>query len=296
MNQNIPRIIKTFLLVILMNLFLGSCQFKTSFVQRVFKPSQKKMGRKVIPEILGMVYIPSGTIQMGSTRKKNESPVHLVRIDSFYIDKNEVTVAEFSRFCRAYRRRMPKQPKWSDDDHPVVNISWPDANAYASWSGKRLPTEAEWEFAARYTSKSTQYIGDPKNLYGQSHGNIADESILEIKVRFPIKERYDDGYIYSAPVGSYPPNILGIYDLEGNVLEWCSDWFDENYYKNSENRNPTGPATGSYKIIRGASWNRSGEYLRATYRTWYPPACAFDFLGFRCAKDVSPEAEKTFQE
>lgn len=296
MNLIIPRIINNLLLITLLSIFLGSCQFKTFFVQKVLKPSQKESVQKVIPEIIGMTYIPSGTFQMGSARKKNEGPVHSITLNHFFMDKNEVTVAEFGRFCRAHRRRMPEQPKWSDDDHPVVNVSWADANAYASWTSKRLPTEAEWEFAARYTSQGTQYMGDPKNLYGQSHGNIADESILEIKIRFPIKERYDDGYIYSAPAGSYPPNVLGIYDLEGNVLEWCSDWFDENYYKNSEERNPAGPAIGSYKIIRGASWNRSGEYLRATYRTWYPPACAFEFLGFRCAKDVSPQSEKTFPE
>ena len=267
-------------------IFMAACHFK-SFISSEQKPStvKKKTIEVLIPDVDGMVFIPGGSFQMGSKFKPIERPIHSVTLDSFYLDTHEVTVYEFKRFCMATRRRMPKQPDWSDDEHPIVNITWKDAKDFASWAGKRLPTEAEWEYAARFNQPGTAYSTNPKQIYGRSYGNIADESMLRIKLRFPIKERYDDGYIHSSPVGSFPANYFGIHDMEGNVLEWNNDWFDEKYYKNGPHKSPTGPLKGNYHIIRGASWNRSGEYLRATYRSWYPPDCAFDFLGFRCAKD-----------
>ena len=269
--------------------FMLSCNYHALITK--IKPKPKKAAtvrQSNIPEEPGMKFIPGGTFNMGSSAKKTEGPVHRVHVDSFYLDEKEVTVYEFLRFCKATRRRMPKQPAWNDDDYPVVNVTWKDARDFAAWSGKRLPTEAEWEYAARSTKAGTRYASDPKNSYFGSFGNIADESLLRVKVRFPVKTRYDDGYVHSAPVGSFPANIFGIFDLEGNVLEWCADWYSADYYKNSEKDNPHGAAKGNYKIIRGASWNRSGDYLRSTYRSWYPPACAFDFLGFRCAKDYHP--------
>ncbi len=267
--------------------FLGACGVIPIHQKVPVKKETKKAEPKVkAPPVEGMVFIPGGTFKMGSTRKANESPVHTVTIKGFYLDETEVTVAEYERFCKATKRRMPKQPEWSDDDHPVVNIDWKHARAYAHWVGKRLPTEAEWEYAARGTMPGTGYAPNPKTRYKMSYGNIADESLLQVKLRFPIKRRYDDGYIHSAPVASFPANIFGVYDLEGNVLEWCADWYSTAYYKNSPKTNPRGPAKGNYKVIRGASWNRSGAYLRSTFRSWYPPACAFDFLGFRCAKDL----------
>ncbi len=279
---------KTILLLLLLS-FLVSCNYH-SLLPKIIPQAEKPVPKKhiAIPEEPGMKFIPGGTFNMGSAAKKTEGPVHRVRVDSFYLDENEVTVYEYLRFCKATRRHMPKQPVWSDDEHPVVNITWKDARDFAAWSGKRLPTEAEWEYAARSTKPGTRYASDPKNSYFGSFGNIADESLLRIKVRFPVKTRYDDGFVHSAPVGSFPANIFGVFDLEGNVLEWCSDWYGPDYYKNSAKNNPQGAAKGNYKIIRGASWNRSGDYLRSTYRSWYPPACAFDFLGFRCAKDYHP--------
>ncbi len=279
---------RIFILIFTLSILI-SCNYH-SILKKIKPASEKNSVQKqaAIPKVMGMKFIPGGTFMMGSTAKKTEGPVHTVHVNSFYLDENEVTVYEYLRFSKATHRRMPKQPAWSDDDYPVVNVTWKDARDFAAWSRKRLPTEAEWEYAARSTNKGTRYAGDPKNSYFGSFGNIADESMLRVKLRFPVKSRYDDGYIHSAPVGSFPANIFGVYDMEGNVLEWCADWYDQNYYNNSEKENPHGPAKGNYKIIRGASWNRSGDYLRSTYRSWYPKACNFDFLGFRCAKDYHP--------
>ena len=271
--------------------FMAACHLN-SFISKI-KPvtsAKEKTIDVIVPTIDGMAFIPGGSFQMGSKYKSNERPIHKVTLDSFYLDTHEVTVYDFKRFCMANRRRMPKQPEWSDDEHPVVNVTWKDANDFARWAGKRLPTEAEWEYTARFNQPGTGYSTDPKQIYGRSYGNIADESLLRIKLRFPIKEHYDDGYIHTSPVGSFPGNYFGIYDMEGNVLEWCNDWYDEKYYKNGPSKNPTGPSKGIYHIIRGASWNRGGEYLRATYRSWYPSAVAFDFLGLRCAKDFKAYA------
>ncbi len=274
--------------VILTTLFISSCAWHGVSIK--FPQSQQKTSVvETLPHEEGMVFIPGGWFQMGSPYKKDEQPVHRVYVDAFFMDKTEVTVAEYRYFCQATNRRMPPQPEWSDDDHPVVNVSWEDANAYAQWMGKRLPTEAEWEYAARaHATEPFGYSITSKTMYGHSFGNIADQSILTVKSRFPIKEGYDDGYAYTAPVGSFPGNYFGLQDMEGNVLEWCQDWYDERAYESEQNINPQGPPSGRYKVIRGASWNRSGQYLRATYRTWYVPSVTFNFLGFRCVKDYKP--------
>ncbi len=249
--------------------------------------SQKFYEPEGIPHVDGMAYVPGGWLDMGSTYAKNERPVHRVYVKPFYMDTKEVTVSEFEDFCMETRRRMPEQPEWSSSYHPVVNVTWYQANAYARWAGKRLPTEAEWEFAARGgDSANFRYNYDESSLFGNLYGNVADESIRREKGRYPSIDNYDDGYVYTAPVGSFVPNKYGIYDLDGNVLEWCSDWYAEDYYQYSEVENPRGPAKGLYKVIRGGSWNRGLDYLRVTYRTYYNPKVQFDFLGFRCVKDA----------
>ncbi len=212
-----------------------------------------------------------------------------MRVNSFYFDKYEVTVAEFRRFCRTVQVDMPKQPDWNGNDYPVVNVTWKQAWAYAKWAGKRLPTEAEWEYVARCgKSTSLTYAYGGTGTYVLNYGNIADETIRTIKLRFPIKKGYSDNYLYASPVGVFTPNAFGVYDMEGNVLEWCQDWYKQDYYSMKVKENPKGAAKGYYKVIRGVSWNRSGRYLRATYRTYYPPEVKYNFLGFRCAKDGSP--------
>jgi formylglycine-generating enzyme required for sulfatase activity len=271
--------------IIIFALLLSSC----SFSWLTFKDSKDNGLENELSNLNeaedGMVYIPGGSFNMGSKRK-NEGPIKKVYIESFFMDKMEVTVADFAKFVKARKRKMPRQPDWNFDDHPVVNITWDDANDYARWIGKRLPTEAEWEYVARGGEANYNFVYENSGTYGKNYENVADESMKRFKYHFPVVDGYDDGFVYTAPVGLFAPNIFGLFDLNGNVLEWCSDWYSERF--TDEDKNPKGPEKGTYKVIRGASWNRSGHYMRATYRTFYNLDVRFDFLGFRCAKDASP--------
>jgi len=268
------------------SLIIPSCSFNYNFLKR--QNTQTAAVQDTVEYFDDMVFISGGWFNMGSKRKADERPVHKVYVSSFYMDKTEVTVYDFRRFCQATRRTMPHQPEWSSDDHPVVNVTWSQAAAYAHWAGKRLPTESEWEYAAKSNNPGNRYTLKSNSYLVQSFGNIADESILSVKSRFPIKRQYDDGYVYSSPAGSYPSNANGLYDMEGNVLEWCNDWYDKEIYKSHDTHNPLGPIKGFYKVIRGGAWNRSGKYLRISYRSFYNPKCSFNFIGFRCVQDYNP--------
>ncbi len=283
-----------FMLALLASYLFFSCNNKTLRLIPVKKTTVTRTNTSqpdYPQEVDGMLFIPGGWFAMGSHFKSDEKPVHRVFVKPFYLDKFEVTVDEFRRFCVETGHKMPPQPFWNKDDHPVVNVNWYDAQAYARWAGKRLPSEAEWEFAARGGLPILRYAINTQHSMAQSHGNVADYSLLNKDGRRIVETGYDDGFPFTSPVGYFPPNVFGIYDMEGNVLEWCNDWYDARYYALSADHNPHGPAKGTYKVIRGGSWNRSGNYLRPTYRTWYPPQCSFDFLGFRCAMDADKVRE-----
>ena len=287
---------KNILLLLIISIYsgllLGSCtiykKFRTHFS---FSDSKEKIEQDIHKSPYPrMLYIPAGSFKMGSNLKKNEQPVHQVQISSFFLDIYEVTVSEFRAYCQAVNKKMPNQPKWSRDNHPIVNVSWGDAKAYARWAGKRLPTEAEWEYAARDLGRSPDYPASDNLLFANVYGNIADESVKRVKFFYPIVDGYDDGYLYTSPVGSFELSKPGLADMRGNVLEWCADWYSDTYYAKSAKVDPKGPAKTRFKSIRGASYNRSGEYLRATYRSFYHPSSRFPFLGFRCALDVEPSS------
>ncbi|MBM3496659.1 MAG: hypothetical protein FJX72_20420, partial [Armatimonadetes bacterium] len=186
-----------------------------------------------------MVYIPAGEFIMGSDGGGDEKPRRKVYLDGYWMYQHEITVAQYRRFCSETGRKMPDAPSWGwKNDHPIVNVSWHDAKAYAAWAGVQLPTEAQWEKAARGTD-------------GREYpwGSTFDSSKAVCSVR-PRDENS------TAPVGSIPAGAspYGCLDMAGNVWEWCADWYDGGYYRKAPNRNPTGPASGTLRVLRGGSW------------------------------------------
>jgi formylglycine-generating enzyme required for sulfatase activity len=217
-----------------------------------------------------MVYVPAGEFEMGSNQgDADQQPAHRVYLDAFYIDQYEVTNARYEQFVRAKGRKPPMW--WGDErfrgpQQPVVGITWEEAAAYCRWLDKRLPTEAEWEKAARGTRGRLYPWGD-NFVYGRANIVVPD-----------------DGYEYTAPVGSYPGGAspYGALDMAGNVAEWCADWYAADYYQHSPRHNPQGPANGEYRVVRGGSWNGSSYEARSTHRWRYFPDTPRSYIGFRC--------------
>jgi len=193
-----------------------------------------------------MIPVQGGSFEMGSDiSADDQKPVHRVTLSSFRIDKYEVSVKQYRLFCEYKGLAMPAAPKWGwKDDEPVVNIKWEDARAFAIWAGKRLPTEAEWEYAALGGVSSTG------NKYSGSNSAGAVATYNQMTVTKP------------KPVESNSPNELAIFNMSGNVWEWCSDFYGAEYYKNANQDNPKGPATGSYRVIRGGAWKTSTKEIQ----------------------------------
>lgn len=250
-----------------------------------------------------MVLIPAGEFEMGSDDgQSNEKPVHTVYVDAFYIDKYEVTVGEYKQFIKQTGHRslpfllLPDfVSRYSPTDkYPVVDVSWHDAMAYAIWKGKRLPTEAEWEKAARGGLVGKRYPWGDEPPDG-SQCNFADKNA-------PADHSWadrnaDDGYRYTAPVGSYPANGYGLYDMAGNVFEWCLDEYDSGFYIDSPRRNPVAGGKSlsdivklyqninSKRVLRGGSSSDFGGVVRVALRVGHKPDSGLFIFGFRC---VSP--------
>lgn len=167
--------------------------------------------------------------------------------------------------------------------HPVVCVSWDDAQAYCQWAGKRLPTEAEFEYALRAGSTTKYWWGDGNPGLCRVE-NIADESGKHLFKT--IMKDYNDGAVRTAPVGSYEANPWGLHDMGGNVSEWTSDWYDETYYGKSPERNPKGPSSGEYRVLRGGSWSNAPVNVRSADRIRDAPTARMGTLGFRCAQDI----------
>jgi sulfatase modifying factor 1 len=229
---------------------------------------------------LDWVMIPAGTFQMGCVPadkecSENEKPRHAITISRpFLMMITPVTVAQYRRFAKATGRVTASVPELGPafaqgDDHPVVDVVWNDAVAYCSWAGGRLPTEAEWEYAARGGKGGLKYPwGD---------------SISHDNANFKGTGRRDR-WKYTSPVGSFEANGFGLFDMVGNVWEWCADLYDENYYASSPSVDPQGPSSGSSRVMRGGSWNFDPKSLRISVRGWIVPWGGCDSGGFRCVR------------
>ena len=248
----------------------------------------------------GMVLIPAGEFEMGSDDAEaaaDEQPVHTVYLNAFYMDKYEVTVGEYKRFVQETGHRAP--PAWVSqyspmDEHPIVGVSWHDAMAYAQWAGKRLPTEAEWEKAARGGLSGQTYP------WGDAAPNSAQCNFADKHTDYDWSDRTaDDGYEYTAPVGRYPANGYGLYDMGGNVWEWCLDEYDADFYARSPRANPFSGGTitdvisnftnvTSPRVLRGGAWSGYAQSVRVAARLRRSPSLTYLITGFRCVRVVSP--------
>jgi formylglycine-generating enzyme required for sulfatase activity len=257
------------------------------------------------------VYIPAGSFLMGSEDGFGERPVHEVTLDAFWLDRAEVTNEQFAAFVAetGYETTAEREgggwiytegnwtfvegadwrhPQGPDsnleglDTHPVVQVSWEDAAAYAEWAGGRLPTEAEWEYAARGPQSVVYPWG---NEFKRENLNYCDWNC-------PFNwadRRIDDGYQFTAPVGTHPGGAswVGAQDMAGNVYEWVNDWYDIGYYERSPVNNPTGLASGDVRVLRGGSWSDYVRDTRAASRSSGNPGYRSYNVGFRVAEPLS---------
>jgi iron(II)-dependent oxidoreductase len=225
-----------------------------------------------VSQVPGMIYIPEGEFVMGTANgEQDERPAHRVNITGFYIDKQEVNNGDYRKFLETSGRRAPDF--WDDTDLnkpdlPVVGVTWEDATAYCRSIGKRLPTEAEWEKAARGIHSRKYPWG---NGYESRRANAYGKQ---------------DGYQFTAPVKSFASGAspFGVLNMAGNVWEWCADWYAEDYYTRSPKNSPKGPKQGQLRVIRGGSWEDAADKLRTTNRYAAESDYSSYNLGFRCAK------------
>ncbi len=229
---------------------------------------------------MAMVYVPEGNFIMGGSFYAEERPSHTANLNAYWIDNTEVTNAMYAKCEQAGSCQLPvhsnsatrtnyyRNPQY--DNYPVIWVNWEDAYSYCKWAEARLPTEAEWEKAARGTD-GRSYPWNPGNW------NIGPSNDL---LNF-------DSYVGdTTAVGSYPSGAspYGALDMAGNVWEWVNDWFDSNYYASSPVSNPAGPSSGTYRVLRGGAWFSNGAHINVDFRYWRDPAFSDLSIGFRCAR------------
>jgi len=243
-----------------------------------------------------LTFIPAGPFLMGASEtdaasSPNERPKRPVTLDAFWIDSTEVTNAMYRECVREGICSPPERMDAIDDQglslHPVAWVSWADASQYCTWAGRRLPTEAEWEKAARGTDGRLYPWGETAPT--GSLVNFADINLAEAWA----DNEVDDGYRSTAPVGEFPMGAspYGVHDVAGNVWEWVADCYDETYYRNQIDLNPLGPeqSANCRHGVRGGSFLSTARNIRAAFRFGYAPDTTASDLGFRCAMDGDPD-------
>jgi formylglycine-generating enzyme required for sulfatase activity len=222
---------------------------------------------------LKYVWIPPGTFMMGCSPgekdcDEDEKPSHRVTITKgFWIGQTEVTVGAYKRFVAATGRRMPPAPNfnsgWANENMPIVNVSWDDAREYCTWAGGRLPTEAEWEYAARGGSTEARYGNIDEIAWHENNSGTRPHDVAQKRA-----------------------NDFGLFDVLGNVWEWVNDWHDDEYYQNSPSQDPPGPTSGQAHVLRGGSWLDPPWAVRVSSRSWGELAVRNIDFGFRCGGEV----------
>ena len=255
--------------------------------------------RVKLPAYDEMVRIPAGPFTMGSDKKADrnayavETPQRKVFLDAYEIDKYEVTTVQYLKFVLATGR--PPQVDWKFDGgnfqeamaaHPIMHVTWYEADEYCRWAGKRLPTEAEWEKAARGDQDARIYP------WGNAMAGLSRANFGRTGLSGPVRDRPERLLLYPPIISVFKyENALspyGLFQMVGNVAEWVADWYDKDYYKTAPDRNPKGPESGSHRVFRGGGWLDSTPTVRVAQRFGASPDTSMNWLGFRCARDVNP--------
>jgi formylglycine-generating enzyme required for sulfatase activity len=234
--------------------------------------------------------VPKGCFQMGCVSgigcADDEEPVHRVCLDGFWLGKYEVTQAQWEKIMGSNPSNFP------GDSHPVEKVSWHDVqqflqrlNGNAGKTMYRLPTEAEWEYAARAGTTTSRFWGDDPDDACQ-YANVHDQTSKQVNTFEWEVHHCDDGYAVTAPVGSFHPNAFGLYDMSGNVWEWCQDWYSSEYYAKSSGENSQGPSSGKSRVLRGGSWYDNPHSCRSASRNWGHPGNRYYSRGFRVVSSV----------
>ncbi len=253
-------------------------------------------------DLPNFVHIQGGSFQMGSKEGESDETQHDVTLSDYYLAINELTFEEYDAYYDATGTTKLDDESWGRGSRPVINVSWLDAVSYCNWrsehegfqkvytiseknvtanwnaNGYRLPTEAEWEFAARSRGKDEKWSGTSNESDLTNFANFCDKNCEG----WWKKEGLDDSYNYTAPVGSYSTNNIGLNDMSGNVQEWCWDWKGD--YLTTIQTNPIGPPTGSSHVLRGGSWHSRPSMLRCAKRDGSNPQYKFYNIGFRLAR------------
>ncbi|MEX5215592.1 MAG: formylglycine-generating enzyme family protein [Nitrospiraceae bacterium] len=254
------------------------------------------MERAALPTNDVMVRIPAGEFLMGSVRQVDrnaypaEFPQRRVWLDAYDIDKYEVTALQYLKFVVATDRQPLLDWRYDGGNfqenmahHPVMHVTWFDADAYCKWAGKRLPTEAEWEKAAR---------GEDGRIFpwGNQMAGLTRANYGRTGLSGPVRDRPERLLLYPPiiSVEKYENSVspYGLHQMAGNVAEWVADWYDREYYKSAPERNPKGPDSGTNRAFRGGGWIDSTPTVRAAQRNGSPPETKMNWLGFRCARDA----------